>query len=405
MTEPETTTHRVIIGDARVLPIPDGSVHLVVTSPPYPMIAMWDDAFCALDPAIAGMMERDEGLVAFGAMHRVLDTVWEEAVRVLVPGGICCVNIGDATRSMGGEFALYPNHARVIAAMLKLGMTVLPDILWRKPTNAPNKFMGSGMLPGGAYVTYEHEYILVFRKGGKRVFVDEEKVRRAQSAYFWEERNVWFSDVWMGLAGTQQKATEGGRERSGAYPFEVPYRLVQMYAMQGDTVLDPFVGTGTTMAAALASGRNSIGVERLQAFETVILETLERAVQAGQARATQRLTDHIAFVEARLAAGKVLGHTAANYGFPVITGQESAIRLAMPDGVVRGPEGLTARYSDATNPAAGGKAAPDPAAAKAKPAAAKTKTGAAKTGAAKTGAAKAGAAKTGAAKMGAAGPG
>jgi hypothetical protein len=173
--------------------------------------------------------------------------------------------------------------------------------------------------------------------------------------------------------------------------------------MQGDTVLDPFVGTGTTMAAALASGRNSIGVERLQAFEPVILETLERAVQAGQARTTQRLTDHIAFVEARVAAGKVLGHTAANYGFPVITGQESAIRLAMPDGVVRGLEGVTASYSDATNPAAVDKAAPDPAAAKAKPGAAKTKTGAAKTGAAKTAAAKTGAAKAGAAKTGAAG--
>lgn len=375
---PQETTHRVIIGDARVLPIADASVHLVVTSPPYPMIAMWDDAFCALDPAVAGMMEREEGLVAFGAMHRVLDTVWEEAARVLVPGGICCVNIGDATRSMGGEFALYPNHARVIAAMLKLGMTVLPDILWRKPTNAPNKFMGSGMLPGGAYVTYEHEYILVFRKGGKRLFVDEEKVRRAQSAYFWEERNVWFSDVWMGLTGTQQKGTEGGRERSGAFPFEVPYRLIQMYAMQGDTVLDPFVGTGTTMAAALASGRNSIGVERLQAFEPVILETLERAVEAGQTRAEQRIAAHIAFVEARVAAGKVPGHTAANYGFPVITGQESTIWLAMPDEVVTGPEGVTASYSDATDPAAADGAAPDPAAAKATRASAKAARAAAK---------------------------
>ncbi len=341
---PLTTTHRVIIGDARRLPIVDASVQLVVTSPPYPMIDMWDDAFSELQPGIAGMLARAEGRAAFEAMHRVLDTVWSEAVRVLVPGGICCINIGDATRSLGGEFALYPNHARVIAAMLDLGMTVLPDILWRKPTNAPNKFMGSGMLPGGAYVTYEHEYILVFRKGGKRVFTPAEKLRRAESAYFWEERNVWFSDVWVGLPGAHQRATGGGRERSGAFPFELPYRLVQMYAMQGDTVLDPFAGTGTTLAAALSSGRNSIGVERLRAFEPAIFESLAQAVDAGRARGDQRLADHAAFVDARTAAGKPPGYTSVHHGLGVITRQETSIRLAVPVRIERGDEQVTAWY-------------------------------------------------------------
>jgi DNA modification methylase len=93
--------------------------------------------------------------------------------------------------------------------MLKLGFTNLPNILWRKQTNAPNKFMGSGMMPPGAYVTLEHEHILIFRNGGKRQFNSQkEKTNRRQSAFFWEERNQWFSDVWMDLKGARQKIAD-----------------------------------------------------------------------------------------------------------------------------------------------------------------------------------------------------
>ena len=190
------TTHRTWIGDARARSaLQDGSVNLIVTSPPYPMIQMWDEVFAELAPASVQPLAEGRGMVAFEAMHRALDTAWAECHRALAPGGFLALNIGDATRSLDGEFALYPNHARIVSALLNLGLTALPDILWRKPTNAPNKFMGSGMLPGGAYVTYEHEYVLIFRKAGKRCFTPEEKVRRAESAYFWEERNVWFSDL------------------------------------------------------------------------------------------------------------------------------------------------------------------------------------------------------------------
>jgi len=250
------TTHTLHIGDARTMSaLGDASVHLIVTSPPYPMIAMWDDAFRALVPGVGALLDADRGFDAFEAMHTALDAVWAECSRVLVPGGFLCINIGDATRTIGGAFCLYPNQARIVAAGLRLGMTPLPDILWRKPTNAPNKFMGSGMLPAGAYVTYEHEYVLVFRKGGKREFSTAEKAKRAASAFFWEERNVWFSDLWTDLRGTTQRlAKDGPRERSAAFPFELPYRLVNMYAMQGDVVLDPFAGTGTTMAARSERG-------------------------------------------------------------------------------------------------------------------------------------------------------
>ena len=137
----------------------DGDVNLVVTSPPYPMIEMWDGIFAQSNPKILEMIESGDGWGAFEAMHQILDKTWTECFRVTSDGGFVCINIGDATRTVGGEFALYTNRARIDVKMRELGFTPLPDILWRKQSNAPNKFMGSGMLPAGAYVTYEHEYI------------------------------------------------------------------------------------------------------------------------------------------------------------------------------------------------------------------------------------------------------
>jgi len=328
------THHRLVVGDARDLPgIADANVHLVVTSPPYPMIGMWDEVFCALSPAAAMALKKEQGFAAFDAMHLELDRVWRECARVLVPGGFACINVGDATRSVDAEFCLYPNAARVIAGMRAAGFTPLPDILWRKPTNAPNKFMGSGMLPAGAYVTYEHEYILVFRKGGKRIFrTAEEKAARFRSAFFWEERNAWFSDVWTDLRGTHQRV-DRARERSGAFPFELPYRLIQMYTLQGDVVLDPFAGTGTTLLAAAASARNSVGVEREEALAEVVDRSLSEVVEVGNARIDLRLSAHKAFVAARQAEGRPPGHENGPYGFPVVTGQEKELEMARPMGV------------------------------------------------------------------------
>ena len=330
------TSHALHIGDARDMSaIAADSVHLVVTSPPYPLVEMWDAAFGELAPASAAALAADDGMAAFEGMHSALDGVWAECLRVLVPGGFACVNIGDATRSLGGAFCLFPNQARIVTAFLRLGFTPLPDILWRKPTNAPNKFMGSGMLPAGAYVTYEHEYVLIFRKGAKRLFSEEGKQLRSESAFFWEERNVWFSDLWTDLRGTGQRlAPEGPRERSAAFPFELPYRLIQMYALQGDTVLDPFAGTGTTLAAALASGRSSVGFERMEAFRSLVAESLHRAVELGRDKAGERLRAHTAFVAERAAQGKEIKHLSKQYGFPVMTRQELDLRLMVPVAVV-----------------------------------------------------------------------
>jgi DNA modification methylase len=303
-------------------------------------------------------------MAAFAAMHAALDAAWAACARALCEGGLLCVNIGDATRSLGGQFCLYPNHVRVSGALMALGLTPLPDVLWRKPTNAPNKFMGSGMLPAGAYVTYEHEYILIFRKGGKRRFSAADRARRAASAYFWEERNLWFSDLWTELSGAGQRLRpEDPRARSGAFPFELPWRLIHMYALQGDLVLDPFVGTGTTMAAALAAGRSSVGVERLPGMAPLVAAALDRALAEGPGRAAARLVAHARRMGERAAAGKPAGHAAAAYGLPVVTGQEAKLRLLIPVGLDRSGDTWTATHAPAPGlPAAAPAGGPAPSA-------------------------------------------
>ena len=233
----EATWHEIHFADSRSMSaVGDETIDLVVTSPPYPMIEMWDEQFVSVDAAIGTALSNGDGGRAFGLMHAALDDVWSECHRILRPGGLACINIGDATRKIGGEFRLFSNHSRVLLKMASLGFSILPDILWRKPTNAPNKFLGSGMLPAGAYVTYEHEYILIVRKGGPRRFSPEEKARRRRSAFFWEERNVWFSDMWVDLVGARQLLGNGevddrdARARSAAFPFELAYRLIQMHS-------------------------------------------------------------------------------------------------------------------------------------------------------------------------------
>jgi modification methylase len=357
------TTHRLIVGDARDLgAIPDGSVQLVVTSPPYPMIAMWDACFAAMDPQVGALLAADDGLGAFEAMHRCLDAVWAECWRVLSPGGIAAINIGDATRNVAKRFRLYPNHARIVTAMLALGFDVLPDILWRKPTNAPNKFMGSGMLPAGAYVTYEHEYVLLFRRGDKRAFRSaDDKAARQRSAFFWEERNTWFSDLWSDLRGTRQALGEkGDRDRSAAFPFDLPFRLINMYSLRGDVVLDPFAGTGTSLAAAAVAGRSSLGVELSDSFVPVVLQGLEAALPQGAEIQRERLAAHRRFVEARQRAGKPIKHHNGPHDLPVITGQERQLELLAPqrwervDGLALEVEHV---HAERAQPARGGQQA------------------------------------------------
>lgn len=330
MQNPTKTQIEIRTGTAGSMDFLGGeSVDLVVTSPPYPMIEMWDSVFAAQDPGIAEVLTGGKGACAFECMHVLLDQVWTELFRVLRPGGLACINIGDATRTLQGEFQLWPNHARVLTALTRLGFSMLPDILWRKPTNAPNKFMGSGMLPAGAYVTYEHEYLLIARKGSRRVFDSAaEKERRRESAYFWEERNLWFSDLWSDLKGVSQELeADEARQRSAAFPFELAHRLICMYSLRGDLVLDPFLGIGTTLLAAAAAGRNAVGVELDPACCQVARRGLATAVDLANTVNRARLQRHLEFVEGRVQAGKAFKHANRPYGFAVITAQETALWL------------------------------------------------------------------------------
>ena len=324
------TTHRVLYQSAdRMKALKSGSVGLVVTSPPYPMIEMWDDVFQAMNPAIGKAIEKEDGDAAFELMHQFLDKVWGEVVRVLRNGGFACINIGDATRTINGHFKLYPNHSRIQSACYKKGLTPLPAVIWRKQTNAPNKFMGSGVLPAGAYVTLEHEYVLIFRKGEKREFITaRDRALRQESALFWEERNQWFSDVWMDLKGARQGLMDKNvRKRSGAFPFELAWRLIHMYSVKQDRVLDPFLGTGTTLLAAMAAGRNSTGIEIDANFQEIINAQISGIFDFANDTIHERLRRHEAFVMERRKADKPLKHVNSHYGFPVIMNQEKNLKF------------------------------------------------------------------------------
>ncbi|MEZ4527182.1 MAG: site-specific DNA-methyltransferase [Desulfobacterales bacterium] len=328
------TVHAVCFSNAKDMSeIPSDSIDLVVTSPPYPMIAMWDDLFGQLNPEIGECLKAGRGMQVFELMHKELDAVWTEVRRAVKSGGFICINVGNAVRTLAGNFALYPSHSRIAAWMTEAGLTPLPEILWRKQTNAPNKFMGSGMLPAGAYVTLEHEYILIFRKGPKREFKKaEEKILRRKSAYFWEERNIWFSDIWTDIRGTCQHLSDNTvRKRSAAFPFEIPWRLIQMFSVYGDTVLDPFLGSGTTLFAAMASARNSIGYEREIGFRDMLFSACDSVLSSARKRIRDRMAAHRDFVKKRLAEKGCMNWTSTYYNFPVMTAQEQELIFYEPE--------------------------------------------------------------------------
>ena len=336
------TEHALHVGDARELALADGSVELVVTSPPYPMIEMWDEVFADLDSRVETALEIGDGDAAFEHMHAILDDVWAELERVLSDGGIACINVGDATRTLADRFKVYPNHVRITRAFRELGFDPLPDVLWRKPANSAAKFMGSGMVPPNAYPTLEHEHVLVFRKGGPRSF-EPQAERRYQSAYFWEERNRWFSDLWTDIRGTTQPLeSDDLRERSGAFPFALPYRLINMFSTYGETVLDPFWGTGTTTLAAIIAGRDSVGYEIDDRFIEAFPDRLDGLAEFSREVLAGRLDAHREFVK-RVGPDE-LSYTAEHYDVPVRTKQERRLRFYAVESIEPMPEGYAVAY-------------------------------------------------------------
>ena len=328
------TIHKVYFKDSSdMCELESNSIDLMVTSPPYPMIEMWDSIFSSMNDEIKKAMEEEDGKKAFNLMHEELDKIWKEVARVLRVGGISWVNIGDATRKIGKNFQLYPNHVKITNFFIDNDFVELPCILWRKPTNIPNKFLGSGMLPPNAYATLEHEYILIFRKGNIKREIPLKSINRYNSAFFWEERNKWFSDMWKDIRGTPQvlnkntKNQKNLRDRSAAFPLELPYRLINMFSIYEDTILDPFWGTGTTSLAAMISTRNSIGFELNSDFIELFKTNMGNIKKLNNEINFNRLNQHVEFIKRYRRRVKNIKYTSACYNFPIITKQEMDILL------------------------------------------------------------------------------
>ncbi|HPD31659.1 MAG TPA: site-specific DNA-methyltransferase [Phycisphaerae bacterium] len=246
------TAHVLNLGDARELDwIADQSVHLVVTSPPYYNLKKYND-----HPAQLGNMEE------YQAFHDELDKVWRHCYRVLTPGGRLVCNVGDvcvARRANRGRHLVLPLHADIAVRARRIGFDYLTPILWHKIANAQFEAAGNGAgflgkpYEPNAIIKNDVEYILMLRKPGQYRSPTEQQ--RATSRLTKEEQARWFRPIWSDVTGAST------REHPAPYPVELAYRLIRMFSFTGDTVLDPFAGTGTTTIAALMCNRNSVANE------------------------------------------------------------------------------------------------------------------------------------------------
>lgn len=226
-----------------------GSIHLVLTSPPYWTLKEY--------PLRKGQL----GLIAdYDAFHDELEKVWRHCFRALVPGGRLVCVVGDVclSRRRHGRHSVMPMHADIVVRARKIGFDNLSPIFWHKIANANyevengSSFLGKPYEPN-AIIKNDVEFILMLRKpGGYRQPTEEQ---RAASKLTEEEYQQWFQQVWNGLTG------ESTKKHPAPYPEQLAYRLVRMFSFVNDTVLDPFMGTGTTLVAAAKCRRNSIGVE------------------------------------------------------------------------------------------------------------------------------------------------
>jgi len=243
------TYQRLINGDARDLSfLDDESIHLVVTSPPYWNLKRYNE-----NPSQLGHIENYEAFLI------EIEKVWRDVFRVLVPGGRLVCVVGDVcvSRRKFGRHLFFPLHSDICVLCRKIGFDNLNPIIWHKIANAsfevPNgtKFLGKPYEPN-AIIKNDMEFILMQRKpGGYRKPTEEQrKLSKIEKKDF----DTWFQQIWN-ITGAST------RNHPAPFPLELATRLVRMFSFHGDTVLDPFCGTGTTMIAALRYGRNSIGID------------------------------------------------------------------------------------------------------------------------------------------------
>lgn len=245
------TSHSIYRGDARNMSdLEPQSVHLVLTSPPYWTLKEYRDS----EGQLGHVEDYDQFL-------QELDKVWKQCFQALVPGGRLICVVGDvclSRRENGGRHTVVPLHSSIQEHCRKLGFDNLSPIIWHKISNAAYEVEGGSTFLGKPYepnsvIKNDIEFILMERKpGGYRTPDISTKVLSVISA---ENHKKWFQQIWSGVTGASTK------QHPAPYPLELAERLVRMFSFVGDTVLDPFMGTGTTTVAAAKWGRNSIGFE------------------------------------------------------------------------------------------------------------------------------------------------
>jgi DNA modification methylase len=248
--------HRIHTADSRDLSfIRDESVHLVVTSPPYFNLKQY----------APGHSNQLGDIDDYERFLSELDKVWQECARVLVPGGrICCV-VGavNVARRAGGRHFVLPLPSDIQVRSRRLGLDNLTPIIWLKVSNIKleasisSRFLGKPNLPNGI-VKNDFETIVMLRKPGgyRKPTAEMERLSRIENAEYFQ----WFVPIWSDIPGASS------RNHPAPYPVEIAYRLIRMFSFVGDTVLDPFLGSGTSTKAAIQAGRNSIGVEVVPAY-------------------------------------------------------------------------------------------------------------------------------------------
>lgn len=248
----QTKNSALYHGDClEVLPfLPDESVDVVITSPPYPGVNnMWGELFTAEN---------------FDLAHEFLDKVWGECLRVLRPGCKLIINIANTKRR-----PYLPNVSRVYW-WARQKIEPLGEIIWNKGYGQNGTAWGSFRSPADMSLADQHEYILVFRKYGDRAKPDEfEKISV-------HDFKSWRNSIWN---IPPAKASEVGH--IAPFPEQIPSRLITLYTFEGETVLDPFVGSGTTGLASLKLNRPFIGIESNDEYFNLAMENIERAESQG----------------------------------------------------------------------------------------------------------------------------
>lgn len=254
------TQHKIVFGDSRRMSqIADKSVQLIITSPPY-----WQLKDYGTDDQIGFNNSYEEYI-------NNLNLVWKECDRVLAPGCRLCINIGDqfARSVYYGRYKVIPIRTEIIRFCETLGMDYMGAIIWQKTTtmntSGGGAIMGSFPYPRNGILKMDYEFILLFKKLGTPPKPTMEQKEKSEISK--EEWNQYFSSHWN-FNGVKQY------EHIAMFPEELPKRLIKMFSFVGETVLDPFAGSGTTSLAAKNLGRNSIGYEINKDFKTVIEEKI-----------------------------------------------------------------------------------------------------------------------------------